>query len=202
MRPGMEDQPSDHHRDDQRQYPIRSTNTALLKTAASLAPPELTLRLYDGLKVLPQFDPDDDCDPLPVEVNRLRTELDAADAVLICTPEYAGALPGSFKNLLDWTVGGGTYRKPIAWINASWAPTEAAGAHAELRTVLGYVDADIVEAACVRIPVGRPDIGPDGMVAGADARSRILDALRALSVHAEQAKAQRALSDEMSEPVD
>lgn len=42
----------------------------------------------------------------------------AADAVLFCTPEYAGALPGSFKNLLDWTVGGGeTYGKPAAWIN-------------------------------------------------------------------------------------
>jgi NAD(P)H-dependent FMN reductase len=40
--------------------------------------------------------------------------------VLFCTPEYAGALPGSFENLLDWTVGGGEmYRKPVAWINAS-----------------------------------------------------------------------------------
>lgn len=97
-----------------------STNTAVLKTAAALAPPEVSLRLYDGLKVLPQFDPDDDHDPLPAEAGRLRAALDAADAVLICTPEYAGALPGSFKNLLDWTVGGGTYRKPIAWINVSW----------------------------------------------------------------------------------
>lgn len=24
---------------------------------------------------------------------------------MFCTPEYAGALPGSFTNLLDWTVG-------------------------------------------------------------------------------------------------
>ena len=32
---------------------------------------------------------------------------------MFCTPEYAGGLPGSFKNLLDWTVGGGEiYRKP------------------------------------------------------------------------------------------
>lgn len=139
-----------------------STNTAVLMTAASLVPPDLTMRLYDGLKGLPHFDPDDDRDPLPAPVDRLRAELAAADAVLICTPEYAGALPGSFKNLLDWTVGGGTYRKPIAWINASWAPTKAAGAHDSLRTVLGYVDADIVESACVHIPVGRPDIGAAG----------------------------------------
>ncbi|HEY1627129.1 MAG TPA: NAD(P)H-dependent oxidoreductase [Streptosporangiaceae bacterium] len=26
---------------------------------------------------------------------------------MFCTPEYAGTLPGSLKNSLDWTVGGG-----------------------------------------------------------------------------------------------
>jgi len=165
-----------------------STNTAVLKTAAALSPPELSLQLYDGLKDLPQFDPDDDRDPLPLEAERLRAALEAADAVLICTPEYAGALPGSFKNLLDWTVGGGTYRKPIAWINASWAPTKAAGAHAELRTVLGYVDADIAEQACVHIPVGRPDIGADGLVSDDGARHRIIKAVRALATHADRAE--------------
>ena len=47
----------------------------------------------------------------------LRAALAAADGVLFCTPEYAGALPGSFKNLLDWTVGGGEmYGQPVAWI--------------------------------------------------------------------------------------
>ena len=78
-------------------------------------------------------------------------QIAAADALLLCTPEYAGALPGALKNLLEWTVGdGSTYRKPIAWINASGpaAPTGGADAHDSLRKVLGYVHADIVEAAC------------------------------------------------------
>jgi NAD(P)H-dependent FMN reductase len=73
-------------------------------------------------------------------VAELRHEIGAADAVLICTPEYAGALPGSFKNLLDWTVGGGEAdRKPVGWINASGvaAPTGGGDAHASLRKVLG-----------------------------------------------------------------
>ncbi|MGD0240963.1 MAG: NAD(P)H-dependent oxidoreductase [Streptosporangiaceae bacterium] len=34
--------------------------------------------------------------------------------------EYAGTLPGSLKNLLDWTVGGGEiYGKPAGWINVA-----------------------------------------------------------------------------------
>lgn len=35
----------------------------------------------------------------------LRAEIHRSDAVVVSSPEYAGALPGSFKNLLDWTIG-------------------------------------------------------------------------------------------------
>jgi NAD(P)H-dependent FMN reductase len=57
---------------------------------------------------------------LRTAVAALRAQLEAADAVLLSTPEYAGALPGSFKNLLEWTVGGDEiYRLPVAWVNAA-----------------------------------------------------------------------------------
>ena len=69
---------------------------------------------------LPHFSPDDDGDDLPAAVRELRAATGRAEALLVCTPEYAGALPGAFKNLLEWLVGGGeAYRKPIAWINVS-----------------------------------------------------------------------------------
>ncbi|HEU0128218.1 MAG TPA: NAD(P)H-dependent oxidoreductase, partial [Pseudonocardiaceae bacterium] len=82
--------------------------------------------------------------------------------MLFCTPEYAGALPGSFKNLLDWTVGGVEIcDKPSAWINASSrGPDGAAGAHESLRAVLSYTGAAIIEAACTTIPVPQHVIGP------------------------------------------
>ncbi len=102
--------------------------------------------LCDGLASLPAFNPDDDHEPLPPTVADLRAQLAASDAVLFCTPEYAGALPGSFKNLLDWTVGGREiYGKPAASINVSSpaAPTDGADAHASLAKVLGYVGTDI-----------------------------------------------------------
>jgi len=89
--------------------------------------------LYDGLAGLPAFNPDNDHEPLPAPVADLRAHIAAADAVLFCTPEYAGALPGGFMNLLDWTVGGAEIsRKPVAWVNVSSiaAPTGGADAHA------------------------------------------------------------------------
>jgi len=141
-----------------------SGNTAALVTAAAAAPGGVTAVLYDGLTRLPPFNPDDDDDHLPWEPARLREEITAADAVLFCTPEYAGTLPGSFKNLLDWTVGGGQlYGKPAAWINVA-VPGRGQGAEDALAAVLGYVGADVVEAACRRIPVDRAAVSPDGAI--------------------------------------
>jgi NAD(P)H-dependent FMN reductase len=165
-----------------------STNSALLRTAHALAPDGVVTTLYGGLGDLPHFNPDDDVDgePLPPVPAELRAQLDASDAVLFSTPEYAGALPGSFKNLLDWTVGGGTYDKPVAWINASASPTGAAGAHESLRKVLTYTNTDIVEAACRHIPVPRSSIGADGLVADASIRERVVDVLAELRGHVQR----------------
>jgi len=83
----------------------RSTNSALLDTAAQLRLPDIAVARYEGLAALPHFDPDADHEPLDPAVAELRRQLHHADALLVSTPEYAGALPGSFKNALDWMIG-------------------------------------------------------------------------------------------------
>lgn len=141
-----------------------SGNTAALATMAALAPDGVAAAMYDGLASLPAFNPDDDGDRLPKAAAELRREIAASDAVLFCTPEYAGNLPGSFKNLIDWTVGGGElYRKPVAWINVAVGGRGQAAIDA-LSGVLGYVGAEVVEPACRHIPVDRAAVGPDGTV--------------------------------------
>jgi chromate reductase, NAD(P)H dehydrogenase (quinone) len=142
-----------------------SVNTAALATAAAMAPGRVAAVLYRGLDRLPAFNPDHDGDDVPDVVAELRQQIAEADAVLFSTPEYAGSLPGSFKNLLDWTVGGGQlYGKPAVWLNVA-ADGRGRAAQETLATVLGYVGAIIVEAACRRIPVDRTAITPDGKVA-------------------------------------
>lgn len=162
-----------------------STNTALLRTAAAHPPDGIVAELYPGMADLPHFNPDDDHDPLPPAVADLRARIGAADAVLLCTPEYAGALPGTFKNLLDWSVGGPEmYGKPVAWVNASGSPTRAAHAHASLETVLRTIHADIVTEACGHIAVPRQQVGEDGMVADPELRGRIREVLAILARYA------------------
>lgn len=158
-----------------------SSNQAVLDTAVDVAPPGVIIRQFSALGSLPQFNPDDDHDPLPPTVSLLRRAIGEADALLVCTPEYAGALPGAMKNLLDWTVGGiETSDKPCGWVNISTAPGAAAGAYAELRTVLNYTGARVVEDACVRLPVGRDKIDPDGRVSDPVIRDALVAVLIAL----------------------
>jgi chromate reductase, NAD(P)H dehydrogenase (quinone) len=108
---------------------------------------------------LPAFD-HDDADPLPPAVGELRAQIAEADGILFCTPEYAGGLPGSFKNLLDWTVGGTEmYRKPVAWIT-------------------GYLGATIIESAGTRVVVARADLDADGELASAAVRARLHEVAR------------------------
>jgi NAD(P)H-dependent FMN reductase len=175
-----------------------STNTALLRTAQALAPEGVEAALYEGAAKLPHFSPDLDGEgaPLHPAVAALREAVAAADALLLSTPEYAGALPGAFKNVLEWTVGdGGTYRKPVAWINAAGpaAPTGAADAHDSLRKVLGYVHADVVEEACARIPVERGMVGGDRLIADPVVRARLGQVLCALADRAPRAMHQSTL---------
>jgi hypothetical protein len=52
-----------------------------------------------------------------------------------------------------------------------------------LRKVLRYVGADVVEAACRRIPVTRQDVAEDGLIANSDARATIQMTVTALAAH-------------------
>jgi chromate reductase, NAD(P)H dehydrogenase (quinone) len=128
-----------------------SSNTILLRAAGLLAPSDVAFSLYEGVGDLPHFTPDLDTDDPPAVVAEWRRRVTAADAVLICSPEYAGGIPGSMKNALDWLVGCmAMAEKPAAVINASpWS----VHAHEAMLIVLRMLSVRLVEEACVSIPL-------------------------------------------------
>jgi chromate reductase len=160
-----------------------STNSAALRTARREAPDGVRATLYEGMASLPAFNPDLDGDPLPPTVVELRRQIRTSDALLFSTPEYAGDLPGSFKNLLDWTVGdaqpGSIHTKPVAWVNV--AVRGAPHTHESLRRVLGYVGADIIEPACRALPVTSAMVADDGLVADRRVQLRLSETLESLA---------------------
>lgn len=136
-----------------------SSNTALLHAAELLAPADLHIEHYQGLGLLPHFNPDLEAD-LPTEVIALREKIGQVDGLLISCPEYARGIPGSFKNALDWLVASEALPgKPVALFNASPRASEA---QAALRLVLQTLSTIIVEDASISVPL---------LAKGLDARS-------------------------------
>ena len=162
-----------------------STNTAAIRTARDTAPADVDTRIYDGMARLPHFNPDEEVRQLPAEVRALRREIEDADAILISTPEYAGAMPGALKNLLEWTIGaevgaGSLYDKPVGWINVSPRPNGAQATYDSLRSVLGYAHADIAVPACQRVPVARAIVDERGEITDAGTIAGIADGVSEL----------------------
>lgn len=155
----------------------RSSNTAVLHAAASVAPADVIVTLYDGLASLPHFNPDDDVDEPPAAVRALRERIGAADGLLFCSPEYAHGVPGSLKNALDWLVASLEFpHKPVALINASPMATYA---HVSLIETLTVMSARVVTEATVTIPVTRADVDAEGEISKPEVRSAIRAALEA-----------------------
>jgi chromate reductase, NAD(P)H dehydrogenase (quinone) len=95
-----------------------SNNTIILKNLATLKPNDVELKIFDGLETLPPFNPDKE--EGNIFVSAFKSELKQADAVIICTPEYAFGVPGILKNALDWTVHSGELNeKPVVAISSS-----------------------------------------------------------------------------------
>lgn len=158
-----------------------SVSDAVVRTATTLTSANHVARAYGETHLLPHFNPALEGSHLPGAVARLRSTFAGADAFMFCTPEYAGALPGALKNLLEWAIGGCMYQKPAGWINTATAPTGAARAHDSLRTVLNYTGALTIPDACVRIPVNRASVTPVGLISDGTTRADIAAALETLS---------------------
>jgi chromate reductase len=137
-----------------------SVNHSLRNAIAELAAKDLEIILYDGIAILPQFNPDEDGEEVAIEVVDFRKKLDQADGILICTPEYAHGVPGSLKNAIDWTVSSSNFpQKPTMLITAS---TGGKYGHAALLETLITIDAKNVESLQMVIEFAKTKISMDG----------------------------------------
>jgi chromate reductase len=139
-----------------------SHNRKLLRAAGRALPPGAELVEWEGLAGLPIFDEAMELAP-PELVQDFLDEIEAADAILISTPEYNASLPGGLKNALDWASrpfpDSVLKDKPSAVIGASTGLFGAVWAQAEVRKVLKASGAHVLES---ELPVGMADGAFDG----------------------------------------
>jgi chromate reductase len=153
-----------------------SSSNLIIKAILSLAPPEASLEVFDDLGSLPHFN---DPEEVPSIVATFKKKISEADAVLICTPEYAFGIPGSLKNAIDWTVGSGELvEKPVGLITAS---SQGERGHAAMLLVLTAVSAKVAEASTLLISFVRTKIDAQGNVKDEVLLARLRDVVVALS---------------------
>jgi len=160
-----------------------SHNRALLLNAADMLPSALEFELFEELKSVPPYDEDDDLEPAPAAVARLRAAIAGADALLISTPEYNSSVPGQLKNALDWAsrpIASSVLRnKPAMVIGASTGAFGAVWSQAELRKVLAAAGARVLD---VELAIGHAAERFDerGRLLDESARAELHDALDVL----------------------
>jgi NAD(P)H-dependent FMN reductase len=128
-----------------------SSNTAVLRAAAQLAPAGVEVIQFEGIGGLPFFNPDLDGDDVPAPIGAMRQLIGSVDGLLISSPEYARGVAGVLKNALDWFVGSHEFPdKPVALINTSPRATHALAA---LTLTLETMSARLAAEACVTLPL-------------------------------------------------
>ncbi len=115
-----------------------SYNRGLLRAAAGLLPPGVTLEVFD-LAPLPLYNEDLLAHP-PQPVLDLKARIRAADALLFACPEYNYLISGVLKNALDWAsrppVDSALKGKRAAMFGASTGRMGTVRAQLALRQVL------------------------------------------------------------------
>jgi NAD(P)H-dependent FMN reductase len=158
-----------------------SSNSLLIKEIQKWAPANVEINIYQGMAMLPAFD--DSMEPSE-SVMAWRSELAAADGVLICSPEYAFGVPGALKNAIDWTVGSGELvNKPLSLITAASSGDKA---HAAWLQIFSALSADIPPGGALLIPFIRTKFNEKGEVSDVATKEAILNTVQALIQTIEQ----------------
>jgi chromate reductase len=171
-----------------------SHNTALLRAAAELLPPDVELVLYDQLGAIPAFN-EDDVARRPAAAQHLWDAVAAADGVLISTPEYNSSIPGVLKNALDWLsrplTDSPLRNVPVVVIGASTGMFGAVWSQAETRKVLGAIGARVVDRE-LPVAAAHEQFDDSGRLADAELERELVTSLAALTDAVRAREAARA----------
>jgi len=111
---------------------------------------------FFDIGTLPFFNEDLEATADPEFVRQFKEAISHANAILIATPEYNGAVPGVLANAIDWAsrpTGRSVLRnKPVAVMGAVLGRSGSANAQAALRGVLSRVGAVVVPDPQVLVP--------------------------------------------------
>ncbi|MDD7971307.1 NADPH-dependent FMN reductase [Roseinatronobacter alkalisoli] len=154
-----------------------SFNAGLLRAAAELVPEGTKIEI-GSIREVPLYDGDlEKASGLPPAVKTLQSQLQAADGVLLVTPEYNNGIPGVFKNTIDWMSRGPGLQmwvgKPVAVIGASPGGFGTIMAQNHWLPVLRTLKAEFWAEGRLMVPRAGDLFDEDGNLADPASRDRL-----------------------------
>ncbi|MCP1243703.1 hypothetical protein GOB86_13040 [Acetobacter lambici] len=124
-----------------------SFNAAIARSLPQLAPQGVSISALGSIADFPHYSQDVQDEAFPPAVLAMAAQIQAADGVIIVTPEYNYSIPGVLKNAIDWlsrVTPQPLAKKPVAIQTAS--PGQIGGARAQyhLRQSLVFLDAFVL----------------------------------------------------------
>ena len=136
-----------------------SDNLRLAEAAVKLAPSGVSVEIFDGLADVALYNEDIDQPGVVAAADRLRSEVQSADALLLVTPEYNGTMSAALKNAIDWIsrpFGAGVISgKPVAVIGASHGQYGGVWAHDDARKSARVAGANVLDDLKLSVPAGQ-----------------------------------------------
>ena len=161
-----------------------SFNTKLLHAFAELAPEGTTVEVV-SLADLPLYNSELDA-AFPPAAQALKDAVNAADAVILATPEYNRSVSGVLKNAIDWLsrpYGTNSFAgKPVLVSGVSSGKIGTAVAQSHLKQIMVYLDAKLIGQPELYLGPAQEIFADDGSLKEDSTKELLQKALDALAL--------------------
>ena len=159
-----------------------SFNRSALRFAQQSTPANATMETIE-LGDIPLYNQDFDLQ-MPSSVLNLKAKIEAADAILLVTPEYNHSISGVLKNAIDWAsrpYGKSSWdSKPVAAMGASSGTFGTARAQAHLRQIFATLNMYPLNRPQVMISNSAEKFDANGNLTDEDTKAKIKELTEAL----------------------
>ena len=150
-----------------------SANLKLVENISSLTSQDFNFTIFSDLKTLPHFDPELSADHAPIQIIEFRKNIEQADGIIICTPEYIFSIPSGLKNAIEWCIATTIFSdKPIGLITASASGEKG---HEELQLIMKTAMAKFTNETCLLIQGIKGKLNEQGQMIDIKTNQDLLD---------------------------
>lgn len=161
-----------------------SSNERLIDNIVNLSSDHFNLNIFNQLKQLPHFDPFASSNNTPEIIVDFRNQVQKADGIIICTPEYIFSVPSGLKNAIEWCVSTTVFSdKPLGIITAS---ADGRKGHESLQLIMQTVMAVFTEETTLLIQGIRGKINDQGMITDEKTKEDLNNFIKAFQLQVEK----------------